>query len=341
MGRSDAPPVALLLFCAGCADLIGANFDVEPLPSTGGAGAGGDGAGGAVEIETIWEGDYPWDVVVSGAFVTWSSSGGPGPGGILRWPKSGGAVQVYTPSYRGANRIVDDGTELFFTGSGPDPADFVVGRCNNVTLSCETLAQPSGSPIGITLDAKNVYFTEAPSTLQVVTKESGDPVATYSVPVDTSQILLHGQHLWGTSIAGDQVWWVMLPLPPSGEALPLVSAAMPAANGLCPYDSNVVVAGGFTLDAKVSHFGNFSSATDLAINQAQVADLTSDSLHIYWATFGDGRVSRVAKVGGTPKVLVSGEDSANGVAVDESYLYFTRFAPQAAGGAVRRVSLVP
>jgi hypothetical protein len=43
--------------------------------------------------------------------------------------------------------------------------------------------------------------------------------------------------------------------------------------------------------------------------------------------------------GGTVQRLLEGEPSANGVAVDDTHLYFTRYLPGDSGGAVRRVPL--
>jgi hypothetical protein len=337
------------LVLGGCADLIGANFDVEPLPATGAAGgsggsggeagspAGAGGSGGAEGPETLWEGDYPWDIVASGTYVTWSSAGGAGPGGIYRRPKAGGPVERYQLSLPGTDRLIEDGGELYFTVSGP-ANKFAVGRCFDATVSCEVLVEPDQQPKGLAGEPGYIYYTYGSSTVKRREKSAPFAEVSYTVPVGTSQLLVHGNRLWGTAFKSNQVWWASLPLS-DPWVFQVDSAEMTSPNGLAPYNE-VVAAGGLSVRGQIAHFGNPTSATLLATDQNQVADLTSRGQFLYWATFGDGKLSRISSMGGgTVQLLLEGEPSANGVAVDETHLYFTRYLPGDSGGAVRRVPL--
>ncbi len=353
MSRSRLATFTLCLALGGgCAQILGTDFDVVPLEGGGGGGVvpmggggqgggststgGAGGSGGLGSPETIWEGDWPYDVVVDDGFVYWSSPRGEAPG-IYRVDKSGGSGEPFTPELPGANRLLLHEGALYFTaGMEGTSATWRVGKCSLSSLECEDLAYPQGKPIGLAADGDDIYFTSGPTSVGRVNRNGGTAQPILTVPSVASFLLVAHGYLWGTALDNGKVW--RIPLPIAAATVPPEEVDVQLANGLSEYGSTVAV-GQLMPNGSIYHFGSFDTPLSVAEGQSTVADMTSRGGYLYWANFSGGEVMRVALAGGTPVVLASAEVSPNGVAADDSFVYFTSHAEKVAGGAVRRAPL--
>jgi hypothetical protein len=340
----------------GCAQILGTDFDVVPLEGgsgggvapTGGGGQGGGqtsastgaggagGAGGQGTPETLWDGDWPFDIVVDDGFVYWSTPGGPQtPSGIYRVSKAGGSEETFTPAVAGANRLLLHEGDLYFT-AGVDgmSATWQVGKCSLTTLECEVLTQASEKPIGLAAEGDDVYYTSGSTGVWRVKRDGTAEQPIVSAPA--SLLLVAHGHLWGTALEDGKAWRVALPI--SSATIPSDQVDIPTANGLAELGSTVAV-GQAMLNGGIYQLANFASPLLVAEGQDVVADMTSRGSYLYWANFGGGQIMRVPTVGGTPTILTAGEVSPNGLTVDDGFVYFTCHEPRSGGGAVRRVPL--
>ena len=52
-------------------------------------------------------------------------------------------------------------------------------------------------------------------------------------------------------------------------------------------------------------------------------DIAVDATNLYWYDFGTNAIMTMAKTGGTPTVLVSGQPIETGLVVADGYLYWS------------------
>jgi hypothetical protein len=77
--------------------------------------------------------------------------------------------------------------------------------------------------------------------------------------------------------------------------------------------------GGRVLSEKLDGSG---SAITHAPNEASPTCVAVDATHIYWGTLDDGRIRRVAKAGGTPEDVASGQSGPFAIALNSQGVYW-------------------
>ncbi len=333
-----------------CAQLIGADFDVQGTGGAGGeggkststsatatstgAGSGGAGGGGNGGGPATCDGlpcpqviadhlDLPWGIAVRGGFVYWAVAGEElGAGKVMRASVAGGAPQTLAVGLRSPDQLFVDDQHVYWTSNVADGA--VERILVDGSGAVEVIVAHQAFPVGIVGDAENIYFTTADGYVKSHPLAAGAPDA---------PVVLSGSHASPSVLAlgagslffaefGDEGGVFRLPLG-GGDEITLAT--------LQNHPNGVVVSGQVyftTTNAQgdVRQIGvDGGPLSVFATGQNQPAGITADATHVYWANYGDGTIRRLKKVGGTPETLATGQKSPNGIAVDETAIYWTNF----------------
>ena len=345
------------LMLAGCAQIVGANFDVELAKGNGGSGGhAAGGAGGATPKTILATDDFPFDIEVDDTFVYWTAWGAtPGHnvgGAVRRTRKDGsGPVETIAPGLADPNRLTLDDTFVYWTNTGTAEVKGSVMRAPKAGGNAEVLASDIVFPIGIVVDrsAGFVYFTTHEQTIptqdivyriDVGSKPPGSKTPFAYVPQGAAILALQSTALWGTSDSSGIVWNV-----PKQDALsvpvvnplPLTGIAIPSVNAIAAVEGRLVVNSLGATDGYVWSIKPPGGATKVSPCTVGCADVALDASHAYWADGFTGEVSRAPPDGG-PAERIAKVPSVNGVTVDADFVYYAQYT---LGGVVGRAPKIP
>lgn len=339
-----------------CAQILGADFDVHGAggssttsstttssttvtssvssSSGGGAGAGGSGGGaptcdGGPCPEVIADHlDLPWGIVLHGPHVYWTVAGKiEGEGKVMRAPIAGGQAELLAGGLSSPDQLFVNDQHVYWT------RNMVAGAVERVPLdgseSVEVIADGLVSPIGITGDADEIYFTTSDGYVQSHPLAAGLPgssvILSKQHPSPSVLVLSGGGLFFAEYRAGGGVFRLDLG---THEELGL---AMGQSTPNAVVVSDKVYFTTTRVGGAVNRVDVPGEAPTLfAPDQNQPAGIAADDLYIYWANFGDGTIRRLKKGGGTPEILASGQRSPNGIVVDDEAIYWTNFELDAA-----------
>lgn len=349
--RAAAFLTAALLLVAGCADLIGAEFDVVPADpagtgGTGGAGgtdnpttsspAGGSGGAGAagacgercsiLATQELW----PAAIDADDEYVYWTSLDLE-QGAIRRARIDGsGMVETLAANLPKPNRVVVSETHVYWTNTGTERQPGSLMRVSKNGGEPETLVSgvPFAQALALDDDARgvdDVYFAGS-ETLHRWSEPTGHvellgPTTLHAI----SLMSLSSQYVFGTSVLETGgVWRINRTNLP--EEINLLQQPLAFANGIAATEVGVFVAT-FQEDGAV-----WSVGEDLNVApKLQKAGLSSpavlvyDDEYLYWTLFGDGRLMRMTAAGGTATALLEGQTNINGLVVRGKKAFFTLF----------------
>jgi hypothetical protein len=340
MRRSDLLKLAVALAgsaLAACAQVLGADFDVEL------AAAGGGGSGPVVEV--IAKDEWPFGIAVDDTYVYWTS--GSSEGAVRRAKKEPNAsVETLAPKGLTPNRILLLDDYVYWTDNGDGTETGGVYRVKKAGGSApEPIAVPSNRSVGLATDGARVFFTSldpAPAPAGYTTLYAYDP----GTPDDPPAAFLYAPNpvllavrngvLWGSGTDLDLVFRADLA---DGPFAPYDTFDLTAPNGIAIAPDGAAVVGQYASEAAIFRLPPGDSIQRLYTGLSFVGEVLATDDAIYWTATADGRVERGDPTGAEATDLAGAQPNANGLALDAGYLYFTRYSSEADGGSVQRVAL--
>jgi hypothetical protein len=304
-----------------------------------------------------------YDLVVRSSVVYWTSAGSaPSTGAVLGAPTSPtasmGGAHVYSATQNNPHGLAVSGTNLYWANdsatagavltiplevaSDAGSFDASVGDAavsdggdGGAAHGVKALATGQASPIGVAIDATNLYWTTTGTSTTV-----NGTVVKMPLAGGTSITLASGRSA-PSAIAVDatSVYWVDAGLGAFGGAVLKVAIAGGSVTtlasgqnspGAIAVDSNDVYwtqqGTGATNSAVVKVPIGGGTVATIASEQGPVGGLTIDSTSIYWAVGGGSGMGAVlsAPLGGNVvTTLASGLDTPFDLATDATSLYWT------------------
>ena len=354
-----------------CAELIGADFNVELAPDAGApdaakpepdADADADVAVDASGVQSVAEDiGFPWDIVVDSEWIYWTSGGVAGcydgAGKVQKRKKSGGEVVDVAVGQNCPNRLALDASYVYWTTTpsgtpdgGTAPGQVLRAPTGVATgpVTPEILATDQVFPIGLDVHDSFVYWATRNGEIKRrwLGADAGDEVLYSSLdagpgyPEMTHPSLLQTDdaYVYVTDTSEDGGIWKIAERPDSGIGPAILSDGERSPNGIAVGLTDVYFA---TLEAdggirSVLKTGGGSAA--LATGERFPADMVLRDGYLYWAASGEGAVKRLLLPYGAPEIVAAAQGEPNGVAVDESYVYWTVDIEH---GAVRKILKPP
>ncbi|WP_437275763.1 hypothetical protein WME90_31545 [Sorangium sp. So ce375] len=239
-------------------------------------------AGASVHVSGLEEPRY---IAVSNGTVFWTN----GERGMVRQMTLGeaAAVNIATGQVLPAD-IKVDATHVFWANqgvSGMNDGQVVRARIGGQEAPV-VIAAGQSDPFGVALDDEFVYWTN---------RERGGSVVRARKDSDGNGQLTVISNRGGTThaLAVDEtnVYWTVR------DEIGRVMSAPKDSTGEGPF-------------------------TTLATDQGEVREIAIDATHVYWTTSSTGNVMRVAKTGGEPTVIATGQNP-RGIAADATGVYWT------------------
>lgn len=306
--------ISLAALHLGCADVLGADFDVHAACETCDAGP-------VVLAEGL---DHPKSVAVAGGFVFWVETEA---GRVMKVPVDGGPPALVSADERSPNQIAAGGGFVYWTNS-----DLSQGSVRRVAAEggpAEDVAPDQGVALGIGVDGTRVYWTTqvgkslraadldslpsggtalasdigSPSLLaldsaDVYFSAFGDTGGIHRAAKDGSSAVRVIDAPWANAVTlfGDQVCWTTFR---GGQGDEVVACVGKDGNGL----------------------------NQIPGDRDQPTGLVSDGERLYWGELGAGAIMR-GEMFATPEVLADGQSGPNGLAIDGDTLYWANYVAQ-------------
>jgi hypothetical protein len=331
---------------AGCAQIIGADFDVhEATPgkdagapdgntvSDGSAGgdAGPDAACATADcIEVLADHlEYPWDITVHEGYAYWTVQGsvsdaGIGTGKVMRVSTGGGKAEELAGGLRMPNRIVVTDDYVFWTST---IADGGVQRLRSTGGPAELYVAEAGGALGLAVDAVNVYWTaEGVVKGSPLGQASGSATVLTQPRVAPGLMAGDGQYLYfGEFTTGGSIF-KLDPMVPMGEVA--LATGLDTPNGLAIAGAYLAFAT-FTVNGTIQQVNRTSGGANvLKSGQDMPTTVAFSAPFVYWPAFGGGTINKVLLgTSGSIVTLAEKQRSPNGIAVDDTHVYWTNYDP--------------
>jgi hypothetical protein len=243
-------------------------------------------------------------------------------GGIDRVPKDGSLGPSCILCDAGVPRdLATDGVHVYWTDNGVTPNEVrrvLVGGGTVETLWTGQLA--GGPPTPVAIDASHVYwYDNGGGNVMQATLDGSNPTAVGSSSRPVLSIQLHGSVLYFSN--NSDVWAQDLSTPSSPVQL---ATGRPEPRSIAVDSSHVYWAEGQwnQPDNAVQRvpLGGGSMETCATMD---VTSIAIDATDVYGVDGAGGVVWRVAKGGGLPTILATGQPNPWDIAVDSSHVYWT------------------
>jgi hypothetical protein len=249
-------------------------------------------------------------------------------GAIVRIPKRGGEPEAIAPGQVFPACLAVDGEGIYWTTLGDDRDNGQVCSAEKSGDGFRILAEGQLGPDGIGVDEAYVYWLTRTDCVWRAPKGGGEAVALHRPHEVVEERLLLGEEM-GVSSS----------IPRSGMMLSRSVVRPPAVRRIVIDEEKVYwqnAAGAITVVGRWDEDRDESPLL-LAIDRSAPGDVALDEESVYWVDHDEGRVMRVARVGGRPRVFADGQTGVVSIAVDDEAVYWgvTGAAPSYADGAVR------
>ena len=329
----------------------------------GGADAEADARAGGTAIVLASSQDSPFAITLDATSVYWTHLGPLGggktairfPGSVMKMPIAGGTPTTLAAGQVGPVCIAVDATSVYWCDQGMCPSDG--GACNGAGMkvplgggAAVTLASVL-RPDGIAVDSTNIYWTDQGSTAEPYADSTAGTVMQMPLDGGSAVTLASGQN-WPSAIAvdGTNVYWTksggvdgtngaVLTVPIGGGAVTALASnqILPLALGL--RDETVYWANGCEDAARLGSIRKVPKGGGPAVVLASggvPGALAVGVRAAYWTddSYGIDGVFAVPLLGGVAASLPSGQNLAEGIAVDATNIYWTTYE-----GAVKTLSI--
>lgn len=296
-------------FAAGCASVIGADFDVTS--------------------EVVIDGlAYPKSLLVNDGFlyVTAQGSGDP-TGKVIRVPLAGGPPEIFADGLISPEQLFLADGYMYWTGASPP-----VSRKALAGGDVEVMAKDTIPGIGLEVLGDTGYFSSGDQVRTFTVSKPGQPSKDFAMMLKNPALIVSdGKALYVTEYAmGYGVAKVEL----KDGAVTHVVMGYDLTAGITIFGDSAYFAG--TQGGKgVIGVLNLTNGGSAQIGSAGTtpAALATDGKFAYWASYGDGRIFKVGLGGGNAFEIAKDQVSPNGLTVDDTYVYWAELN---ANGAVRR-----
>ncbi|NUP12849.1 MAG: hypothetical protein HOW73_42970 [Polyangiaceae bacterium] len=336
----------------GCADIIGAEFDVDPIAEDGGApsSGGGGGTGGTTDggggqssgycpdgaVEVAAGAPYPYGIAVGDDYVIWTESDR-----VSRALKDGSSEpEVVQDGLVRPSRITVEGNHAYFADPG-DADDGTVWSVDLDTGEPHLLASGLRGPQGITVRDGIVYFTTVGAKgsgspiMQIDSTLPGSNPAQFLVAPAGAGFLEAGEDaLYGSSSLGGPFFVWKKDYQDMGNEQPTIAVPVEVGVSVVRLTGSLPIYAAYPSGPIARYQEDLSQPLPLVLETSQMADITVAGDWVYFAEFGTGTIGRVLVAGGTPKTVAT-MTNVNGMASDGEAIYFTQFQP---GGSVCRLA---
>lgn len=242
----------------------------------------------------------PQGLAVDATQVYWTNTGAGGDVESCPLSSCASGGVVLASGLSSPNAVLSAGGYAWWTNYGASTLQrCATSGCNGTATTMATMSPLSTGFGRLAADATTLFFTDAGNG-----KVHSCPLTGCAGAPAT---LATGQtNAWGIAVDGTNVYWVI------DQALGSVRSCPKSGCGA----SNTLM-------------------VTLASNQGGPRTLTADATHVYWVTQTGSTVMRCAKAGcnGAPETLASDVLNPHGVAVDDTFVYFT----ERTTGSVKKV----
>lgn len=251
-------------------------------------------------------------------------------GAIVRLPKQGGEPEAIASGQAFPACLTLDDARVYWTTLGDDRDSGTVCSVDRHGEGLTVIASGQIGPDGIGVDADHVYWLTHDDCVWRAPKAGGPAVALHRPHEIVEERLLAGED--GA---------VEPSVPRSGMVLTLRDLRPPSVRRLAVFEETVYWQNAAGMIAAVDGWdaerGAASTPLLLAIDRSGPADVVADRESVYWIDHAEGRVMRVPRSGGRPRVFAEGQAAALSIAMDEESVYWAvaGTAPSYADGAVR------
>lgn len=304
----------------GCADVVGADFDVHAACET-------------CPVVLADELAYPKSVAVADGFVFWVESADPGR--VMKVPVDGGEpIEVSTVEHQPNQIAARDGYVYWTTTLLEGGA---VRRAKTGGGPVEDVAPEQNGAIGLAVDDTRVYWgSQVSQSLRAAPLDAlpGGGAALAADIGSISLLALDGGDVFFSQFGDEGGLWRVSKS--GGDAVKLMELAN--ANAVAVAGDMVCVTSFFggTAEEVVDCVGKDGNGRiRIAGAREQPTGMVSRGDRLYWGELGLGAIVTGAPFSAT-SVLVDGQDGPNGLAIDGDTLYWANFVD---GGSIVKKKL--